>query len=91
MSYRITEWMELRPRNLEEHISLLLRNIPVAVGLNYWSHEVSDHDAVWLDGTVAVRFRNSWDMDWGDKGFAIRQGSKMYADDAVAPRVALAS
>lgn len=89
LKYRITEWIEVVPRNLDQHVSLLLRNIPVPVGLNYWSHEVTDQDAVWLDGAIAIRFRNSWGMGWGSQGYGIRQGSKMYADDAVAPSVAL--
>lgn len=94
LDYRVTEWWELRPRNKAEHISCLLRRIPAAVGLNYWSHEVTDYEPVWIDGTVAVRFRNSWTMDWpqsGAMGYSIRQGSRMLADDIVAPRVALAT
>lgn len=90
-SFTAEEWWVLRARNLDEHISCLLHGIPVAVGLNYWEHEVTDTDAVWIDGAIAIRFRNSWAMSWGSKGFGIRQGSKMYADDAVAPRVATAA
>lgn len=90
--FRAVEWWELRPRNLKQHVSLLLRNIPLAVGLNYWRHEVTDYEPVWIDGTVAIRFRNSWTEDWptvGARGFSIRRGSKMYADDAVAPRTSI--
>lgn len=89
-NYRTTEWWELKPRNFAQHISLLLRRIPTAVGLNYWAHEVYDCDPVVLDGEVCVRFRNSWGM-WGDNGFSIRRGSKKYADDIVAPRVVVAA
>ena len=94
LNYRQTEWMELAPRNLDQLISCLLRRIPVAGGYNFWRHEVSVIDAIWLDGTVATRIRNSWGMDWptqGAGGWSVLQGSKMYPDDQVAPRVAIAS
>jgi hypothetical protein len=92
LDYRVTEWWELVPRNLDQLVSCLLRRIPVAGGFNWWSHEVTLVDAVWLNGTVAIRIRNSWGdrSDWPN-GFGILQGSKMLADDQVAPRVAVAS
>lgn len=94
LDYRVTEWNHLAPRNIDQLVSLLLRRIPVAIGLNWWSHEVTAVDAVWLNGRVAIRIRNSWGMDWptaGAGGFAILQGNKMLPDDACAPRVAVAS
>lgn len=90
LKYRATEWWQLVPRNLDQQISLLLRRIPIAVGLNYWSHEVTDYEPVWLDGTVAIRFRNSWGMGWGSSGYGIRQGNRMHSDDTVAARVGMA-
>lgn len=92
--YATTEWWELKPRNFVQHVSCLLRRIPCAVGLNYWSHEVTDYEPVMVDGEVCVRFRNSWSMDWptaGAGGWSIRRGSKKLADDIVAPRVAVAA
>lgn len=89
--YRATEWWELRPRNWHQHMSCLIRRIPIAVGLNYWAHEVCDYELVVLDGEICVRFRNSWTMNWptqGAGGYSIRRGNKKFADDAVAPRVA---
>lgn len=86
--YEAMEWWVLRDRNLDELVSCLLRRIPVAGGYNWWSHEISNVAPVWLDGTVAIRIRNSWGMGWGDNGFSILQGNKMLPDDAVAPRVA---
>lgn len=94
LKYRQTEWWELRPRNTAELISCLLRRMPTAVGLNWWSHEVTYCDPVWLDGTVVCRIRNSWGMNWPSAnagGWSILQGSKMLPDDACAPRVAIAS
>lgn len=89
LKYRATEWMELKPRNKAQLVSCLLRNIPVAVGLNHWGHAVVCVDAVWLNGQVAVRFENSWDYSWGDEGYGVLAESKMLPDDAVACRVVM--
>lgn len=90
LEYRVTEWTELIPRNMQQLASMLLRGIPVAVGFNWWGHEVTAVDAVWLDGALAIRIRNSW-LNWGDYGFGILQGSRALPDDAVAPRATLAA
>jgi hypothetical protein len=89
--YRQLEWWELRPRNTKQLVSCLLRRIPVAVGLNWWGHEVTYYEPVWLDGTVAIRQRNSWGLGWGTQGYGILQGSRFPADDAVAARTVLPS
>lgn len=84
LDYRVDEWCECKPRTVAQMISMLLRRVPGAGGYNWWSHEVTNVDPVWIDGTVAVRIRNSW-LNYGDFGFAILQGSKMLADDLVFP------
>lgn len=92
--YRCLEWWALRISNDDDLISCLLRRWPVAVGYNWWSHEVTAMDPVWLDGTYAIRIRNSWSMDWpnaGGMGYGILQGSRLTADDAVVPRLIKAS
>lgn len=89
--FKLTNWWELQPRNMDELVSCLLRRIPVAIGLNWWGHEVTAVDAVWVNGGVAIRIDNSWGETWGDKGRGILSGSKMYADDAFAPVAVLAS
>lgn len=89
LDFRCSEWWEIEPGNLDQYISCLLYRIPVAIGLSWWSHEVSAIDPVWKDGEIAVRFRNSWGMSYGDRGYGILQGRKMMPDDAVAPRVAI--
>jgi len=83
-NYMVREWVECQPRNLSQMVSLLLRGIPLAAGYNWWGHEVTLCEAIWLDGEVAIRFRNSWG-NWGDYGFGIVRGSKMLADDLVGP------
>lgn len=94
LKYRVVEWWELRPRNVDELMSCLLRRIPIAVGLNWWRHEVSYYDPVWLNGQPGVRHRNSWGMSWPQaqaRGYGILQGSKMLPDDAVCPASVLAA
>lgn len=94
LDYRTDEWIELAPNNLDQMVSLLLRRIPIAVGLSWWGHEVTFVDALWIDGAIAIRGRNSWGADWpkaGASGFFVLQGQKMLPNDAVAPATAIAS
>lgn len=92
---RVQEWTELEPGNLDQLVSMLLWDNPVAIGLAWWSHEITAVDPIWLDGTIAIRGRNQWWPDgvhpWGDDNYFTLQGSRMLPDDAVAPRVAMAS
>jgi hypothetical protein len=89
--YRPDEWWVLANRDIDQLVSCLLRGIPVAVGYNWWGHEVTAIDPVWLDGEAAIRIANSWGKGWGENGYGILQGRRMLPDDAVAPRTALAS
>lgn len=90
--YRCTEWWRLEPRNIKQLVSCLLRRIPVTVGYSWWGHQVYACDVVYINGKLGIRIRNSWgDIPQYPNGFAILQGNKMYPDDAVAPRVAVAS
>lgn len=91
LKYRVDEWWELEPGNIDHVISVLLRRTPIAVGYNWWSHEVTLIDPIWLDNDIAIRFRNSWGMGYGQQGYGILQGKKMLPDDAVAPRTVKAS
>ncbi len=94
LNYRQTEWYELGERDMDQLISCLLRRIPVAVGYNWWSHEVTAVDAVWVNGKIGIRIRNSWSMDWptqGAGGYSILQDNKMIPDDAVGPTASIAA
>lgn len=82
--YRFREWVECRPRNKAEMISMLLRQYPGSLGFNWWGHLIMGCEVVWLDGEAAIRIRNSW-PNWGANGFAILRGARMLADDAVFP------
>lgn len=87
IKYRITGWYDLKPRNLNQLITCLLLGFPVAVGYNWWSHEVCAIDAVWVDGAIAIRIRNSWGPSYGSQGFNILRGNQMVPDDQVSARV----
>ena len=89
--YRCTEWWELSTDDMQEIWSCLLLDIPVCVGLSWWRHEVTYIDVDWIDGDIAIVFRNSWGTSYGNNGYSILQGQRMYPDDAVAPRQAVAS
>ena len=61
-AYKVTEWWDLQPRNLKELITLLLLGIPVALGYNWWSHEVTGMDAVVVrsDPHIAYAAMDQW-------------------------------
>ena len=72
--------------------SCLLRGIPCAIDLNWWSHAIMACDLVEVEaGSFGVRIRNSWGDQYGDKGFAVLRGSKAVPDGALAIRVSTVS
>ena len=89
-NYIVTEWYDLESNNFDQLMTCLLLRIPVAVGYNWWSHEVSAIDPIALGGgAYGIRIRNSWGMGYGADGYAILGERKGTPDDAVAPRVAV--
>lgn len=86
--YKPLKWWELRPRNLDQLMSCLLRRIPVAVGYNWWGHEVC---AVAAETVDSILIDNSWGESWGTRGRSIIAGSRVLPDDAVAPASIMAT
>lgn len=86
LSFRVDEWDDFEPRNMRALCSALVFGVPVAVGYNWWLHEVLACDPIIKDSRIAgVRIRNSW-QGWGDFGFGILEGRQAQADDQVAAR-----
>lgn len=88
MENRVADgWWKLEPNTIEQTASLVLQNIPVAVGYDWWGHEVYVCDLVYVNGEFCFRIRNSWgDIPEFPYGFGILKGRKMIPSDAVAFR-----
>lgn len=86
---KITEWYDLRPRNFDQLATCLLLNIPVAVGYNWWSHEVCAIRLRQAGGAYVVDIWNSWGDSYGTDGIGTLSESRATPDDAVAPRVVM--
>lgn len=89
--YKVTEWWELQSGDFDMLYTLLLLGVPVAIGLDWWSHEVCAVDPLWVDGKPAVRIWNSWNDSWSESGMGTLTEQKATPDDAVAPAVATAA
>lgn len=91
LKYRCTEWYDLQPRNFDQLMTCLFNRIPVAIGLNWWGHEICAMDPVMpTPGKFGTNIRNSWGDDYGQNGFAVLSESKSTPDDACAARVMIA-
>lgn len=84
--YKISLFLVLQDRNFAQLMTALLEDEAVAVGYNWWSHEVCAVDPVVIGSNAfGVRIWNSWGNSYGDQGFAILAESKATPDDAVIP------
>lgn len=64
--------------------SLGVQGKPMAWDFNYWSHSVYGGDTVVVEsGSLGGQMRNSWGLNWGDKGWAILRGNKWVTDGAL--------
>jgi len=87
--YKVTEWWELKDKDFNQLITCLLLGYPVAIGLNWWSHEVlACKVAVQGKDDFLTDIDNSWG-GWGDNGHGFLTQRKATPDDAVTPRVVL--
>lgn len=89
--YKVEEFYELPNRSFHALVSALLRGWPVAVGYNWWRHEVLAC-GVHIRGNdpesdTVVEIDNSWGTNWKDNGHGILVRSKATPDDAVVARV----
>lgn len=88
--HRVTEWMDLEPRNKPQLITCLLLGIPVVSDFNWWGHSVCTLDLVSIN-PLRTRIWNSWGDGWSEAGLGVLEGSKALPDGMIAPRVLTAS
>ena len=87
---KVTEWMDMEPRNKLQLASNLLRNIPTMCDFNWWSHSVCAFRLLsW--NPFRIKIDNSWTPTWGDNGCAVLEGNKAIPDGMACPRVTIAS
>lgn len=84
--YRITEWMDLEPRNLDQFMTCLLSGIPVVCDYNWWGHSVCALEPTSFD-PIAGLIWNSWGDGWSDNGVGELKGDRWLPDAMIAPRV----
>lgn len=90
--YKVTEWWELQDRSLGQLVTCLLYGFAVAVGYNWWGHEICCVKAhIKGSDTFEIEIQNSWSTNWGQGGFGLLSEAKSIPDDAVAPRIATPS
>lgn len=86
------EFMELRAKDFDAVMTLLILGIPVTLGLLWWGHLVYAIDPVVIGrGRFGVRIVNSWGSNWEDGGMSVLAESKATPDEAYGVRVATAS
>jgi hypothetical protein len=92
--HKITDWLDLPSRDFDAVMACLFRRIPVAVGLDWWGHEIYLLDPlVFGADDFGARFANSWGEKYGDKGLNTLHESKLRPNDACAilvPNAAIA-
>lgn len=88
LKYVVDEWWELRANSFDHLVTCLLLGYPVAIGLNWWSHEVTACKVAVRGGDdFLVDIDNSWGTGYGEDGHALLSQSKATPDDAIAARV----
>lgn len=92
LKYRVTDWIDLHPRNFDEVMTCLLMKLPVPFGVLWWGHAICGVDPVVLgNNEYGVLIDNSWDVTWGDNGRAVLTEPKATPDEAICPTVAIAA
>lgn len=89
--HKITEWYDIDCSDdsvFDVVMTCVLLRLPVAVGYDWWRHEVCALYPVKRGGgRYALGCRNSWGNDYGEQGFFELEGRKAIPSDAVVPIV----
>lgn len=88
---KVTEWLDMEPRNSRQTASNLLRNIPTMMDLNWWEHSVCGIRLVQWKPTLKIKIDNSHGVDFGEDGMATLEGRKAVPDGQACPLVSGAS
>lgn len=91
LTRRITEWWDIRPRNIGQQMTCGILGIPAANGYNRLGHALCQFDAVEIErGSFGIRLMDNYgeNNQWCDKhGMYIMRENVAAADDCIAPRV----
>ena len=84
--YRLDEVFDMQPNDFGLQASHLFRNRLCPFGLPWWGHEVLGVEMVLLEGTdrYGTLILNSWDISWGNEGWAILDEEHATAADVLA-------
>lgn len=88
--HTITEWYDIdcdRDDLFDVLFTCVLLNMPVAIGLDWWRHEVCALYPVKDGNRYGLGCRNSWGSDYGENGFFELYGNKALPSDACVPLV----
>jgi len=91
--YKITEWMDLDPRNVRQLATCLCNDIPVVTDFNWWGHSVcACRLKRWNGGrNILITIWNSWADSWKEYGMGDLEGNQAIPDGQIAPRVIYAA
>lgn len=91
--HKVEEWWDFsqnKAKRTQQMISALLRGIPVAMDVYWWRHSICVLDVLGFN-PLRVRIWNSYGDQYGNNGTEILEGNRAMPDNAVAPRVIVAS
>jgi len=84
---KVTDWYDLRPRNMIEKLSMIARRIPVPSGYNWMGHEMcSIEGIVYANGDIGCGDMDNYGSG-GNYNYRALSGSRGSPDDACAPVV----
>ncbi len=76
--HRVTEWMDIEPRNKNQYVTCLLSGIPVVADRNWWGHSTCDL-AIESFNPFVVWTWNSWSDSWSERGMTWKRSNQSMA------------
>lgn len=80
-----TKFVEMEAGDDEAVWTCIVNDLPVALGIPAWGHEICGTFLVANAGKIIVGIDNSWGTDWGDNGRGLLTGRYATFDDACSP------